>query len=263
MARLSRFEMLLKTLVLYRHAHDDAHSAACVSCMQDKEAKVAYLTKIISVVSMVLREPVPAKPLKIVAGLEPENTNIFLQMLGAACKQGTAAEEVKRVLAGDTSISAPTAKAAPASVEPEVVAEKPKSKPRSSKPVVVESVGDDGDGVAVVEQKSKSRSSKESSRKAADEPPSPPLPAPEEKKKSKSSSSAARPKPKGKIRHPRGIHTFPHLRDPLIPLLFPSPSLFPSPLLVIIYYNKPSPARKASSVVLCLFILILHFVSSS
>lgn len=32
--------------------------------LQDKEAKVAYLNKIITVVSLVLNQPVPAKPLK-------------------------------------------------------------------------------------------------------------------------------------------------------------------------------------------------------
>jgi hypothetical protein len=35
------------------------------SALQDKEGKVAYLTKIIAVVSLALNEPVPAKPLKV------------------------------------------------------------------------------------------------------------------------------------------------------------------------------------------------------
>jgi hypothetical protein len=33
--------------------------------VQDKDAKVAYLTKAIAVVSLVLGQPVPAKPLKV------------------------------------------------------------------------------------------------------------------------------------------------------------------------------------------------------
>lgn len=33
--------------------------------LQDKEGKVAYLTKIIAVVGMALDQPVPAKPLKV------------------------------------------------------------------------------------------------------------------------------------------------------------------------------------------------------
>ena len=32
---------------------------------------------------------------QIVAGLEPENTNVFLQMLAAAARQGTAADVVQ------------------------------------------------------------------------------------------------------------------------------------------------------------------------
>ncbi|KAF8058316.1 TRAF3IP1 [Scenedesmus sp. PABB004] len=67
-------------------------SAAAAS--QDKEGKVAYLAKIISVVGLALGQP-------IVAGLEPEATNAFLQMLGAAARLGPAADAVQRVLAGE------------------------------------------------------------------------------------------------------------------------------------------------------------------
>ncbi|KAF6261782.1 microtubule-binding protein MIP-T3-domain-containing protein [Scenedesmus sp. NREL 46B-D3] len=74
---------------LFSGAELDAHA------IQDKEGKVAYLTKITAVVSMALGEPVPAKPLKIVAGLEPENTNLFLQMLGTAARMGSAASAVQ------------------------------------------------------------------------------------------------------------------------------------------------------------------------
>lgn len=67
---------------------------------QDKEGKISYLTKIINVVGFALNENVPAKPAKIVAGLEPENTNVFLQMLGRAAMQGPAADAVQAVLGG-------------------------------------------------------------------------------------------------------------------------------------------------------------------
>jgi TRAF3-interacting protein 1 len=55
--------------------------------------------KIMNVVGIVLGQPVPAKALKIVAGLEPENTNVFLQMLGRACKMssGAAAVQVRQM----------------------------------------------------------------------------------------------------------------------------------------------------------------------
>ena len=102
--------------------------------MQDKEGKVAYLNKMMNVVGIFLGEPVPAKPLKvsvsallwdslhahlhacaqrhvafakpccgcavavamqIVAGVEPDSTNLFLQMLGKAARKGDAADVVQ------------------------------------------------------------------------------------------------------------------------------------------------------------------------
>ena len=53
-----------------------------------------YLTKIINCVGVTLGEPVPARPLKVVAGLEPENTNAFLQMLARAVASGNGADAV-------------------------------------------------------------------------------------------------------------------------------------------------------------------------
>ena len=58
--------------------------------IKDKDSKVAYLTKIIDRVNGSLAAAgegaprVTARPLKIVAGLEPELTNQFLQALGRA-----------------------------------------------------------------------------------------------------------------------------------------------------------------------------------
>ncbi|KAJ9517341.1 hypothetical protein QJQ45_016712 [Haematococcus lacustris] len=96
----------------------------------DKDAKVLYLTKIIDVVGLVLGEHVPAKPLKIVAGLEPENTNVFLQMLGAACRLRNGAAEVKRVLAGEHQ-AAPGAAARPPAAAAAPAAARPTSRPSS------------------------------------------------------------------------------------------------------------------------------------
>ena len=54
--------------------------------IKDKETKVAWLNKIIACVSLSLDEHLPARPLKIVAGLEPERTSEFLQALGRAAR---------------------------------------------------------------------------------------------------------------------------------------------------------------------------------
>ena len=81
--------------------------------IKDKETKVAWLDKIIACVSLSLDEHVPARPLKIVAGLEPERTNDFLQALGRAARRGDGAAAVRRVLAGDAPVK-PAAASAPA-----------------------------------------------------------------------------------------------------------------------------------------------------
>ena len=52
--------------------------------VKDKESKVAYLNKIIDYVAEATGTRVPVRPLKVVAGLEPELTNEFLQALGRA-----------------------------------------------------------------------------------------------------------------------------------------------------------------------------------
>ena len=80
--------------------------------IKDKETKVAWLDKIIACVSLSLDEHVPARPLKIVAGLEPERTNEFLQALGRAARRGDGAAAVRRVLSGETPVK-PAAASAP------------------------------------------------------------------------------------------------------------------------------------------------------
>ncbi|KAJ8566442.1 hypothetical protein ON010_g6681 [Phytophthora cinnamomi] len=72
--------------------------------IKEKGPKMDYLTKIILCVGCQLNVEVEAKPAKIVAGLEPEATCKFLQLLAIACKAGNSSEAVKRVLAGDTAI---------------------------------------------------------------------------------------------------------------------------------------------------------------
>ena len=52
--------------------------------IKDKDSKLNYLSKIISVVELSAGTQINIKPGKVVAGLEPENTNAFLQMLAQA-----------------------------------------------------------------------------------------------------------------------------------------------------------------------------------
>ncbi|TPX38136.1 hypothetical protein SmJEL517_g00373 [Synchytrium microbalum] len=67
--------------------------------VKEKDAKVAFLKKIIDTVSLSTGVTVRANPLKIVAGLEPEETNAFLQLLGKAIiKKVPHSEAVERVL---------------------------------------------------------------------------------------------------------------------------------------------------------------------
>ncbi|KAL3901876.1 MAG: hypothetical protein SGCHY_000236 [Lobulomycetales sp.] len=69
---------------------------------KDKESKIAYLGKIISVVAFSTGVQLKANPAKIVAGLDPEDTNVFLQVLAkAVLKKVDASSAVTRVLAGE------------------------------------------------------------------------------------------------------------------------------------------------------------------
>ena len=50
------------------------------SKIKDKESKLAYLNKISSVVELTLGITLEMRPAKVVAGMEPEKTNQFLQV---------------------------------------------------------------------------------------------------------------------------------------------------------------------------------------
>lgn len=74
------------------------------AAIKDKGPKMDYLNKIMLCVSCHLNIEINAKAAKIVAGLEPDDTNKFLQLLALACRVGSSAEAVRRVLSGDTAV---------------------------------------------------------------------------------------------------------------------------------------------------------------
>jgi len=66
---------------------------------ETKEKKIYYLNKIISLTSAMLKEDLEAKPNKIVAGVEPDKTNLFLQAMYRAAVSGEdSAPFVKKIL---------------------------------------------------------------------------------------------------------------------------------------------------------------------
>ncbi|KAJ3029737.1 UNVERIFIED_CONTAM: TRAF3-interacting protein 1, partial [Siphonaria sp. JEL0065] len=70
--------------------------------VKDKDAKVAYLYKMIDCIGMVTNVEIKANPLKIVAGMDAEDTNAFLQLMAkVVLKKADTSAAVKRVLAGE------------------------------------------------------------------------------------------------------------------------------------------------------------------
>nr|KAJ3422908.1 TRAF3-interacting protein 1 [Polyrhizophydium stewartii] len=86
--------------------------------IKDKDAKVAYLTKMIDCVGIATNIELRANPLKIVAGLEPEETNAMLQLIGkVVIKKVDTKNAVARVLAGEHQGKKPAAPADPSAQE--------------------------------------------------------------------------------------------------------------------------------------------------
>jgi TRAF3-interacting protein 1 len=80
-----------------------------------KEAKIAFLEKVKAVVGFSLNTMVEARPAKVVAGLEPENTNRLLQLLAVAAKHCPgSAKAVAMARGGATGQALPAAAAAAA-----------------------------------------------------------------------------------------------------------------------------------------------------
>merc|ERR1719284_663264 len=73
--------------------------------LADKQAKVDFLNKAISVVSFALGEKIDVAANKIVAGLEADKTNVWLQKMHQAattCVGPKSEEAVQRVLNGES-----------------------------------------------------------------------------------------------------------------------------------------------------------------
>ncbi|GFN93344.1 traf3-interacting protein 1 [Plakobranchus ocellatus] len=69
--------------------------------VKDKDAKIAFLQKAIDMVGAVTGKSLSVKPVKIVAGHEPERTNEFLQLLAEAINKNVDNDEyVRQVLKG-------------------------------------------------------------------------------------------------------------------------------------------------------------------
>ena len=75
------------------------------SNVKDKASKIAFLAKIISALSFTVDRPLFARPEKIVAGLEPEATNVFLQTLACVAtvedSSSLSKQAIQRVLNGE------------------------------------------------------------------------------------------------------------------------------------------------------------------
>jgi len=77
----------------------------------EKNAKIAYLDKIINFVGVSTGQVIDARSAKIVAGLEPENTNVFLIALAGAAADGRvdSLAAVRRCLGGEQAGTGPPA----------------------------------------------------------------------------------------------------------------------------------------------------------
>ena len=67
----------------------------------EKDAKISILAKMITITEMVVGEKIDVKPTKIVAGLEPDSTNFFLQKLFQAATMGVdSTPYIRKILGG-------------------------------------------------------------------------------------------------------------------------------------------------------------------
>eukprot|EP00842_Homolaphlyctis_polyrhiza_P005267 jgi/Hompol1/5741/HPOL_004665-RA len=94
------FSELIRTCGFAQGLYDDNEMNS--ENVKEKDAKVAYLTKMIDCVGLATGLEIRANPLKIVAGLEPEETNALLQLIGkVVIKKVDTKNAIARVLAGE------------------------------------------------------------------------------------------------------------------------------------------------------------------
>ena len=117
--------------------------------VKEKEQKLAWLARVVEAVEAVNGAKVDVSAAKIIAGVEPEKTNVLLQQLAVAAQKGLSEEEVMRKVNGEdkaaeakpaSKAAAPAsaakpaaAAAAPAAVSPPAAA-KPAASPPAASP---------------------------------------------------------------------------------------------------------------------------------
>lgn len=135
--------------------------------LKEKHHKVAYLDKMIVCVGQAVGRDLDVRAAKIVAGLEPENTNLLLQALAQAAGDASLdwAKAVQTALAKVPSLAAegasapataatPAAEAKGSAEAPATAADRPSSKEKSS----------DADRAAAAEAKAKEKVRRHASR---------------------------------------------------------------------------------------------------
>lgn len=75
--------------------------------VKDKDSKIAFLQKAIDALSLVTNQPVNLKPSKVVAGHDPQKTNLFLQILGTSAKNKLDSKEAVEKILGERSQGSP------------------------------------------------------------------------------------------------------------------------------------------------------------
>ncbi|CAG4954037.1 unnamed protein product [Parnassius apollo] len=73
--------------------------------VKDRETKILFLNKVITVLGLITGKSLKAKPSKIIAGQEPANTNELLQCLGEALEKKLSSEEAVKKYKETTKIT--------------------------------------------------------------------------------------------------------------------------------------------------------------